>query len=140
MIKFRYNGEAVGKGRPRVRVVGGFPQLYTPEKTREYEAALRFEFMSQNCEAMPVYDKDVPLVARLTFGFAVPKSYSKKKRKACLEGDAMHTHKPDTDNLIKSTLDALNGVAFSDDAAIVLVVAEKVYAEEPFVEVEINEL
>lgn len=140
MIEFTYHGEPVGKGRPRVTASRGkFAHAYTPKRTKEYEDAIRFEFMASNCEKMPVYDKDTPLIAIMIFAFAVPKSYSKKKREACLRGEISHTHRPDTDNLIKSTLDALVGAAIEEDAAVVKVVAEKIYSEEPYVEVVIDE-
>ena len=139
MIKFTYHGEAVGKGRPRYSRRGDYVHTYTPKKTKEFEDAIRFEFMASNCEKMPVYGKDTPLQARMTFAFSVPKSCPKKKREACLKGEASHTKRPDTDNLIKSVLDALVGAAFEDDASVVKVVAEKIYAEEPYVEVVIDE-
>ena len=48
--------------------------------------------------------------------------------------------KPDIDNILKSVMDSLNGYAFADDSQVVRIMAEKVYAEEPFVEVTIDEL
>ena len=140
MIKFKYMGEPVGKGRPRVTARGGkFAHAYTPKKTKDFEDAIRFEFNVSNCEKMPVYDKGVPLQAEMTFAFSVPKSYTKKHRAACLNGEAMHTMKPDTDNIVKAVLDALAGAAFADDSQVVKVTAEKIYAEEPYVEVAIYE-
>lgn len=147
MIKFTYHGEPVGKGRPRVTVRKGkgkgsaiFAHAYTPKKTKEFEDAIRFEFLAGNCEKMPVYTKDVPLKASMVFAFGVPKSYSKKKRAACLSGELQHTHTPDADNIAKSVLDALNGYAMEDDSQVVTLTMEKVYAEESYVEVVIDEL
>ena len=140
MIKFKYMGEPIGKGRPRVTARGGkFAHAYTPKRTKDFEDAIRFEFNVSNCEQMPVYDKGTPLQAEMTFAFGVPKSYSKKKRAACLNGEIMHTIKPDTDNIVKSVLDALSGAAFADDSQVVKVTAEKIYAEESYVEVVIYE-
>lgn len=140
MIRFKYMGEPIGKGRPRVTARGGkFAHAYTPKKTKDFEDAIRFEFMASNCEQMPVYSKDVPLQAEMTFAFRVPKSYSKKKREACLKGEIPMTKRPDTDNCVKSVLDALVGACFEDDSSVVKVTAEKIYAEEPFVEVRIYE-
>jgi Holliday junction resolvase RusA-like endonuclease len=48
--------------------------------------------------------------------------------------------KPDIDNILKAIFDSLNGYAFADDVQIVQVYAEKQYADEPFLEVEIDEL
>jgi Holliday junction resolvase RusA-like endonuclease len=56
------------------------------------------------------------------------KSASKKARAAMLSGAIHPTKKPDLDNVIK-ILDALNGVAFTDDALIVSITACKVYAD-----------
>ena len=137
-IYFKFRGEPVGKGRPRVTASRGrFAHAYTPKKTKEFEDAIRFEFMASNCEKMPVFPKDVPLIADMTFAFSVPKSYSKKNREACLNGELFHTHRPDADNIAKAVLDALVGYAYEDDSQIVTMALEKIYAEEPYVEVTI---
>ena len=140
MIKFVYHGEAVGKGRPRYVKRGEYIHTYTPQKTKDFEDAVRFEFMAQNCEAMPVYDKEIPLKAEIRIGVSIPKSYSKKKQALCRDRFIAPNKKPDIDNILKSIFDALNGYAFADDAQIVKVIADKFYAEEPFVEVVIDEL
>lgn len=140
MIKFTYHGEAVGKGRPRYSRRGEYVHTYTPQKTKNFEDALRFEFMASNCEAMPVYDREVALKAKVLVGVQIPKSYSKKKQALCRDRFISPSKKPDIDNILKAVFDALNGYAFADDVQIVQVYAEKVYAEEPFVEVEIDEL
>ena len=140
MIKFTYHGEAVGKGRPRYSRRGEYVHTYTPQKTKNFEDAIRFEFMASNCEPMPVYDREVSLKATVLVGIPIPKSYSKKKQALCRDRFIAPSKKPDIDNILKSVFDALNGYAFADDVQIVQVYAEKVYAEEPFVEVEIDEL
>lgn len=140
MIKFRFNGEAVGKSRPRYSRRGEYVHTYTPKKTKDFEEAIRFEFMASNCEAIPVYDREVSLKAKVTVGVSIPKSYSKKRHAQCLAGEVTPTKKPDIDNILKAIFDALNGCAYSDDVQIVQVYAEKFYTEEPFVEVEIDEL
>lgn len=48
-----------------------------------------------------------------------PKSFSKKKVQAIADGLVQHTVKPDLDNLTKALLDALNNIAWHDDAQIV---------------------
>lgn len=153
MIKFRYNGEAVGKGRPRVTATKSkrndngqiYTHAYTPRKTREFEDAIRFEFMASNCDPMPVYPKEIPLRVIVRIGVGIPKSYSKKKKELCREGLLAPSKKPDLDNICKSIFDALQGrrndpgYAFADDSQIVEMVAWKEYADEPFVEVVIDE-
>lgn len=145
MIHFIYKGEAVGKGRPRVARRGNYVHTYTPEKTRAFEEAIHFEFLASNCEKLPVYEKGTPLKANILIGVAIPKSYSKKRYALCRDRVEAPTKKPDTDNIVKSVLDALSGGAagagaYEDDSQVVKIIAEKVYSEEPFVEVTIDEL
>ena len=140
MIKFTYHGEAVGKGRPRVSRRGNYVHTYTPEKTRVFEEAIKFEFMASNSEKMPVYERDIPLKANVTVGCSIPKSYTKKKQALCRDRVLVPNKKPDIDNILKAVFDALNGYAFEDDVQIVQVYAEKQYAVDPFVEVVIDEL
>lgn len=139
MIHFTYHGEAVGKGRPRVSRRGNYVHTYTPEKTRVFEEAIRFEFMAQNCEQMPVYPKEMPLKMSIRVGMTIPKSYSKKKQALCRDGFLVPNGRPDLDNIYKAVADSLNGYAYADDSQIVFIVAGKEYAENPFVEVVIDE-
>ena len=140
MIKFTYRGEAVGKGRPRVSRRGTHVHTFTPEKTRAFEDAVRFEFMATCCDPMPVYERELALKVNVTIGVTIPQSYSKKKQAQCRAGLIAPSKKPDIDNILKALFDALNGYAFTDDVQIVKITAEKIYAEKPFVEVEIDEL
>ena len=140
MIKFRYDGEAVGKGRPRYSRRGEYVHTYTPKKTKKFEDAILFEFMASTTEAMPVYDRETSLKADVLIGVSIPKSYTKKKQALCRDRVLAPAKKPDIDNILKAVFDALNGYAFEDDVQIVQVKAEKIYAVEPFVEVTIDEL
>lgn len=138
MIHFKYRGEAVGKGRPRYTRRGNGVHTYTPERTRMFEDAIRFELLASTCEAIPIYDAGIPLKAQVEIGMKVPKSYSKKKKEKCLNGEIAPTKKPDVDNVLKAIFDALCGYAMSDDSQITEVIAEKVYSENPYVDVTIT--
>ena len=137
MIYFKVMGEPVGKGRPRFSRRGGYVKAYTPKKTVDYEEKIKFEFMASNCEKTPVYEKGIPLKVEMTMAFSIPKSFSKKKQEQARLGLIAPTKKPDVDNVIKQ-LDSLNGLAFHDDSQITEITAEKIYAEEPYLEVKIH--
>lgn len=111
---------------------------YTPEKTRLFEDAIRFELLASTCEAMPIYDAGIPLKAEIKIGTKIPSSYSKKKKQKCLNGEIAPTKKPDIDNILKAIFDAMCGFAMADDSQVVEVIAEKLYVEAPFVEVTIT--
>lgn len=138
MIHFKYRGEAVGKGRPRVTRRGNHVHTYTPEKTRLFEDAMRFELLASTCEKTPIYEREIPLKAVVKIGTKIPKSYSNKKREKCLSGEIVPTKKPDIDNILKSIFDALCGYAMEDDSQIIEIIAEKTYSEEPYVDVTIT--
>ena len=57
-----------------------------------------------------------------------------------MSGQIRPTQKPDADNIAKSVLDALNGLAYADDKQIVTLVVDKYYDEEPCVHVKLIEL
>lgn len=72
--------------------------------------------------------------------YPIVKSTSKKKKQQMLEDLMFPTKKPDIDNIAKSILDALNKLAYRDDTQVVTLHMEKHYAEDPRVEVEIEEI
>lgn len=71
---------------------------------------------------------------KMTFRFKLLKSHKKKH----VAGD-LHLQTPDLDNLIKLVGDSLNGVVWEDDRFIGRIMAEKVYAQEDSVTLEIWE-
>jgi Holliday junction resolvase RusA-like endonuclease len=79
---------------------------------------------------------DKPIAMHVIFLFGIPKSWSKQKKEAII----WHTSRPDSDNLLKGIKDALNGIAYIDDAQVCYVSAKKQYAENEGIEIEIIEL
>jgi len=67
---------------------------------------------------------DAPLRVAVTFVMDRPKKLLGKKSPA---GRIPYARKPDLDNFLKSTLDALNGFLWHDDSQVWFVAAEKVY-------------
>lgn len=135
-MRFTVPGDPVGKGRPRVVRRGGAVRTYTPEKTATYENLVRLEYERQ-CGDVTL--ADAPVEMRITAYYAIAKSDSKKMRQAKLDGQIRPMKKPDLSNVIKSIEDGLNGIAYYDDAQIVMITAEKHYDTIPRVVVEIVE-
>lgn len=134
-LTFHVDLNPVPKGRPRFSKVGGFVRSYTPKKTSDYEAQVKAIAQSvMACEPL-----ETPLAAFLYFRLPIPKSYSKKRIQACLEGLERPIKKPDLDNLAKSVLDGLNGVVYKDDSQLVSLHITKVYANNPGVDVMVRE-
>lgn len=133
-VNFCVPGDPVGKARPRVTRSG---HAYTPQKTKDYENLVRQCYLSQIGEIKFVGKK--PLEVLIEAEFRIPKSTPKKNLRTMDE--SYHTRKPDGDNLAKSILDALNGLAFEDDSAVsVLTVIKTWTAGDPCVYVHIQEI
>lgn len=136
-MKFTIPGEPCGKARPRVVRNGNFSRAYTPEKTVNYETLVKLEYQRQCGDA---YISEGGIHMNITARFAIPNSASKRKAQAMLDGAIRPTKKPDCDNIIKIVCDALNGIAYKDDAQIVSVSIEKRYSVMPSVEVTLQEV
>ena len=136
-MKFTVYGKPVAKGRPRFSNRGGFVRSYTPEATINYENLVKLSFIEQ------VEDKkklEGMVFANIIAYFPIPKSTSKKNAELMRNGYIRHTKKCDCDNLAKSILDALNGIAYDDDSQICSLHVEKYYGDTPRVEVILKEM
>lgn len=136
-IKFTVLGDPTGKGRPRFSTVCGHVKTRTPENTVLYENLVKTEYRQQVGKKFP---DDAMLDFRVMAFYSVPKSVSKKKRAAMLEHRIRPTKKPDWDNIGKTVCDALNGIAYRDDAQVVDSMVRKFYSENPRVEVSIADI
>lgn len=136
-ICFTVPGDPVGKQRPRVTRYG----TYTPEKTQAYEALVLLRYREAAYRAAPLTGA---LNVRIQANFGIPSSYTKARKEAILRGEERPTKKPDADNIAKIILDALNGLAWKDDAQVVGLMVQKRYVtghwQEPSVYVEIEEV
>jgi Holliday junction resolvase RusA-like endonuclease len=134
-VTFEIPGEPCGKGRPRFTAGG---RAYTPAKTAHYENLVKLEYERQCGHRF----EDVPLRMEIVAYFTIPASASKAKKTLMREGMRRPTKKPDADNILKIIADALNQLAYPDDAQIVSASVTKVYAadDKPCVLVMIEEV
>lgn len=72
----------------------------------------------------------------IEFIYTTPKNWSKTKK----ANATYKTSKPDIDNLTKGAMDALNNIAYKDDAIVVELVARKLYGDKAGVIIKIEEL
>lgn len=120
-LTFKVFGIAQPKGSSRAFVPKGWKRAIVTSanpKLKDWEGNVR--------AAAQLYADthfiDGPVALELVFYLPKPKS-APKKRTHC-------TTRPDCSKLIRSTEDALIGVLFTDDAAVVSIVASKHYAPE----------
>jgi len=127
-VRFEVVGQPVPKARPRVVTKGKRRFAYTPKKVKEWEAHVKEE-------ARRHFERpfDWPVVVSLIFYMPRPKS-----RRL----DFWVPTTPDLDNLEKSVLDALNGVAYTDDRLVVVKSSSKRYVKggDPRVDITVTSL
>ena len=92
------------------------------KKMKPYRQQLSWAAL-QACEAAGISglfaDKHVPVAVEFLFFFAKPASINKKRTHLVV--------KPDIDKICRSTIDAMTGIVFADDAQIVQLTASKHY-------------
>ena len=130
-------GKVVGKQRPKASSRNGFVRMYTPTKTVNYESRIAYAWTQKYGEFH--FERDTALSVTITIYVPIPKAFSKKKRLSALSGEIKPTTKPDIDNVCKSVLDGLNGIAYVDDKQVNRLFATKVYEEMPKVVIEVQE-
>lgn len=126
-LNFIIPGEPKGKGRPRL---GRSGHAYTPHETAAYENLVKMCFRGKHPDHVPIAS-DIPVECTILAFYGIPKSVSKKKHSQMLDDVIRPLKKPDADNIIKIICDALNGIAYHDDAQIVKVTFIKAYDDTP---------
>lgn len=126
---FEVPGKPQGKARARTfynpRI--GKSQSITPGKTAMYENWIKQCFIAKYRNLK--IEQGHSLVAYIDAYFKIPKSTSKKKVEQMVNRDIMPCKKPDLDNIAKVVCDALNGLAYHDDAQIVSLRINKYYTK-----------
>lgn len=102
------------KERPRA-TRGGV--MYTPQKTREYEAKVLAMFTEQFPDHDPI-EEPISVSVDVAVDSVLVSVYKQEHKPKGMRGDL--------DNYVKAILDSLNGAAWVDDRQIVALTARKV--------------
>ena len=135
-IRFVVPAVPVAQPRQRHAIVAGRVRNYTPSShpVQAYKAAVMLAAKQAGVRT-PL---DEPVAVEIDFYLPRPKRLMRRKDP---DGPVPHTSKPDVDNLFKSTVDALTGLAWRDDTLIYETTARKWYCEKdgaPRVEITIR--
>lgn len=122
MIRVVIPMAAKGKARARAGANG----FYTPARTARAEHHIATLFLTAMKGALPI---DGPVRMQVVAEYVPPASWPKYRREAAMTGWPKTT-KPDSDNIWKLVADALNGIAYRDDALIADAAVAKVYGPE----------
>ncbi len=134
MYEFEVEGNIVGKQRPRVNMYTG--NVYTPNKTKDYEEWIKQSFFLKYPKFEILENRvSIEIIAYLK----IPKNTSKVKTNEMLENKISPLKKPDIDNIGKIVLDALNKYVIKDDIQVSKINIEKKYSEEEKLYIKIEE-
>lgn len=126
-------GRPQGKGRPRYTTRGGRVMAYTPANTKVYEDKIRQAWKEQDGRAFG----SSPIAMNLKAYYPIPSRAKRAERDAMLAGQVPVTDKPDLDNVLKSVMDALTGLAYEDDQQVNIISATRAYSDVPRIEADI---
>jgi Holliday junction resolvase RusA-like endonuclease len=130
-VTYSVEGDPVGKQRPRF----SRGRTYTPKKTVDYESLIASKASQAMGSSEPL---QTPVAIFIWIRHAIPASYSKKRKEACLNG-LDWPKKPDLDNVAKVFLDAMNGIVYKDDVQVVKLRVSKRYDTDSGVDVLVRE-
>ena len=116
--------------RPRFSKFG----TYNPKKYTDYKKNF---LMLTKMQCKTYFEGAIRL--DITFFMPIPLSLSKKKQSELIE-QHYHIKKPDSDNLLKTVKDSLEGTYYKNDSQICVVNMQKVYSHKPRVEFELIKL
>lgn len=122
-MQFTVYGNPKGKQRPRFSRKSR--KIYTPSETTSYEQEIRKAYISAGG-------------TMLSETAAISILISAEYAKARTSKKVFPTLKPDWDNIGKIVSDALNGIAYKDDAQIVTAVIHKAWASDNIPKIKVS--
>jgi Holliday junction resolvase RusA-like endonuclease len=126
-LTFQVYGEPVPQGSTRAFIPKGWNRpiiTAANKKTKPWRQEIAGAALAaMEKDLLDCAGKNVPFRLAVTFRFQKPKS----TKKTVLE----KVTKPDTDKLIRSVLDALTGIVWTDDSQVVEIHARKEFGIQP---------
>lgn len=138
IVRFEVPGKPMGKPRHRRGRNKKTGQVFEhPDpKGQQYEGRIADCFLAA-CGERPV-PHDGPVCMTIDAYFPAPKSKPKWWHERLSVTGIQCMSRPDADNIVKVVCDALQHIAFSEDAHVTSVMASKWHSERPRLEVELR--
>ncbi len=134
-IIFEVPGRPRGKGRARATKAANHVRMYTDRQTLEFENLIMACFLKNGVAEM--FPRE-PIKIEIRAYFAPRKSWPKWKRKEAESGKLRMMQVPDTDNIVKVVMDALNGLAYHDDSQVTEIDAAKAYGPRDYMRIKLT--
>ena len=125
IYEFEVEGKIIGKERPRINMNSG--HVYTPNRTKDYEALIQQAFFIKYRKQLNITNR---VFVSIVAYFKIPTSTCKSDKELMLKDLISPTKKPDADNIAKVVLDSLNNFVIRDDNQVSKILVEKKYTDE----------
>lgn len=132
---FLIPGKPKGKDRPRFNTTT--KAVHTTSATRAYEQTVRWSYISATSAENRMHTGQCRVEIEAVF--SIPTSWKVAQKQQARNGE-ITPGKPDCDNIAKAVLDALNGIAYKDDAQVTELIVKKRYGEKAHVAVKIESI
>jgi Holliday junction resolvase RusA-like endonuclease len=127
-----------GKGRARSSRKSG--THYTPQETRTKETYMMM-MSAEHMERNSIEIAKGPVILSVDILMSLPQTLSKEQRRLLSLNMLYPLRKPDIDNVIKSVMDSLNGIAWLDDKQVVSQTTNKIYTDgRPMITIRASEI
>lgn len=123
-MDFTVEGEPMPAPRPRFTKFG---HAYMPSDYVERKEVIA-DLAEKTMQGYNPMKGELEMV--LIFAMKPPKSLNKTDTYLCMCGEKRPVKRGDIDNLSKTIMDSLNGVAYFDDSQVVTLVSTKIYAKD----------
>lgn len=130
---FSFPIKAIPMGRPRVTSNSRKTWAYEPENCESYKTTLKLHMVR---EMRGIHAVDEPVVINICYYFAVPESWSNKKKLEAFMTPCVNSK--DLDNLDKAVLDAMKGVVITDDHKVVALSSFKMLSPKDHIEIKVR--
>jgi Holliday junction resolvase RusA-like endonuclease len=124
---FIYIGKIQPKQRPKASRRGRFISVYTPKETIISEQDIAKQYKAAGHKNYGEAFVNV----HITCFVKTPKSYANRKHEL-IKSNKLFPKTFDVDNLAKTALDGLNGVAYNDDSQVVGLSCTKLFGKEDY--------
>ena len=129
-----HDGVPQAKKRPRFSSAGKFVKVYDPQ-TRD-KRQVKYQLASQMRDKGYLKLEHGPIFAKMIFYLPQNKIDAQRSIKRGVDPETIfHCKKSDLDNFVKWYADILNGLAYSDDSLISVLLTEKRYSSRPRAEI-----
>jgi crossover junction endodeoxyribonuclease RusA len=125
-MKIEFSVEGTPRPQGSKRHVGGGIMVESSKYVKDWRSYAKLKAVETRCQRI---EKPNAVEVTAIFYFDRPKKHYRGNGDLRPDAPVFHTHRPDTEKLMRALLDAITGVCFHDDSQAARQFAEKRYSK-----------